>query len=223
MKKTLLYLFLMLQSPFLISGFALAEDWPSPFQKQYSSEPPDFQSSEEKEINVAISIHNPVSARHLRKRFVTLDMKHLKREAEMERLYNTANEQSKSPNIVAVFRMAFDEFKYLKELRRILDGVEAKVENYQYKLKLKGEVGFAEQHHTATSDRTGDHSETSMVRGTESEKRFSHRLPARISWHLSYDLDSNYLKGELEIGNHFFIKANWGSDSDVRAVVTFPF
>jgi len=48
-------------------------------------------------------------------------------------------------------------------------------------------------------------------------------MPERISWHLSSDLDSNYLKGELEIGNHFLIEGNWGPDSSVKAMVTFPF
>ena len=225
MKKTLFYLFPVFLSALLIFGSAFAEDWelPSRFRKQYSSETRDFQSINEKDINLAISIHHAGSTSHSGKSFLSLDMKRLKRESEMELLYNNAYENPSSPNISAVIKMAFDEFPYLNKFKRFLDGVEVKVENYRRKFKLKGELGLAEQSPTGTSDSTGENSENTLRSRSESAKFSLNLMPERISWHLSYDLDSNCLKGEVEIGNHFVIEGNWGSDSDVRAMFTFPF
>ena len=225
MKKTLFYLFPVFLSALLIFGSAFAEDWqpPSRFRKQYSSETRDFQSIKEKDINLAISIHHAGSTSHSDKSFLSLDMKRLKREAEMELFRNNAYENPSSPNTVAVVKMAFDEFTFLKEFKRFLDGMEAKVEHYRRKFKLKGEVGLAEQSPTGTSDSAGENSENTLRGTSESARFFLNLMPERISWHLSYDLDSNCLKGEVEIGNHFVIEGNWGSDSDVRAMLTFPF
>jgi hypothetical protein len=141
-----------------------------------------------------------------------LDLGRLKREAGMEVIFNNAYENPTSPNVITVFKMVLDEFTYFKGLKRFLDGVETEIETYRRKYKIKGEVGFAKQNHIDTSNSVGRYS----------DKTISNLFPKRISWHFSSDLSSNYLKGEVNLGNYFAIEGNWGSDSDIKVMFTFP-
>ena len=215
MKKNLLYFFIVLLSALLIDGIAFSEDRQPRynFREQDISEIGNFKPIEGKDTNIAVSIHHTGSTIHSGKYFLSLDLNSLRREAEMEVIYKNACENPISLNVVAVLKMVLDECTYLKGLKSYLDSVETKVEEYRRKYKLRGELGFAEQDHNETSDSASQYS----------ENIFSNLLPKRISWSLSSDLNSNYLKGEVNIGNYFSIKANWGSDSYVRAMFTFPF
>lgn len=214
MKKNLLYFFLVLLSALLIDGIAFSENRQPRynFREQDISEIGNFKPIKGKDTNLAVSIHHTGSTIHSGKYFLSLNLNSLRREAEMEVIYKNACENPISLNVVDVLKMVLDECTYLKGLKSYLDSVETKVEEYSRKYKFRGELVFAEQDHNETSDSASQYS----------ENIFSNLLPKRISWSLSSDLNSNYLKGEVNIGNYFFIEANWGSDSYVRAMFTFP-
>ena len=214
MRKTLFYIFILILNALFINNITIAEDRQlrSGFREQDISATGDFKPIEVKDTNVAVSIHHTGSTLHSNNFFLSLDLGRLKRESGMEVIFNDAYENPTSPNFIAVFKMVLDEFSYFKGLKRFLDGVETEIETYRRKYKLKGEVGFAKQHHIDTSNSTGRYT----------EKIFSNLFPERISWHLSSDLSSNYLKGEVNLGNYFVIEGNWGSNSDIKVMFTFP-
>ena len=131
----------------------------------------------------------------------------------MELLYKNASENPTSMNAVSVLKLAVDEITYFKGLKYFLDSVEIKVEKYMRKYKFQGEIGFAKQYQIETSESAGKYS--GIVN--------SIFLPKKISWHFSSDLSSNYLRGEVNLGNYFVFEGNWGYDSDVKAMFNFPF
>ena len=225
MKKIVFYLFPVLLNALLICGPAFAKDLQPSFLfgEQYNPGKRSFQSTEEKDVDLAISFHHAGSKYPGKRNLVSRDMIRLRSDSEMELLYNHACENSSSPNIIAVFKMAFQEFAYFKKFKEFLDGFEEKVEDYSRKYKLKGEVGIDDHAPPGTSGSTVQNTEKKSRTTSESVKSFMNSTPQKISWQLSFDLDSNYLKGELAIGNHFLIEGNYGSHSDVKAVVTFPF
>jgi hypothetical protein len=214
MRKTLFYIFIVLLIALLIYRIASAEDRQlrSGFWEQDISATGDFKPIATKDNHAGVSIHHTVSTIRSGNYLLSLDLGRLKREAGMEVIFNNAYENPTSPNVIAVFQLVLHEFTYFKGLKRFLDSVETEVEMYRRKYKLKGEVGFTKQHHIETSNSANPYP----------ENIFSNLFPKRISWHFSSDLSSNYLKGEVNIGNYFVIEGNWGNESDIKLMLTFP-
>lgn len=225
MKTTLFHLSIVLTGALLTFGAAFAEDGrlQSGFSHQGISEKGSSMPIERKDTNVAVSIHHSGSTTYSKNYFLPLDLARLRREVEMDIFFQNAYENPTSPNILIVFKMVLDEFTILKGLKRFLERLETEVENYRQKYKLKGEVDFAEPFYIDLSNSTSPYSEKTMRSMLESENSFPNLMPKKISWHFSSDLGSNYLKGEIKLGNHFYVEGNWGSDSDVKAMFTLPF
>ncbi len=48
-------------------------------------------------------------------------------------------------------------------------------------------------------------------------------LPDKIQWKIESKLKSNFLNGDLDIGEHFTIRGNLGHKSGIKALLVFPF
>lgn len=225
MKNTLLYFSIVLLSTPLTTGVAFSEDCrgQSSFNNQSTSDSGHIISSQRKGTNPVVSVLHRGSTTYSCNHLLSLDLGRLKREAEMDIAFKHTYETPTSPNLLIVFKMVLDEFTIFKGIKRFLDRIETQVDNYRRKYKLKGEVGFVEPHYTHPYSGPIQYSRNQPRSMLVSETGFSSFMPKKISWRFDSDLSSTYLQGEVKLGNHFYIEGNWGSDSDVKAMISLPF
>lgn len=83
------------------------------------------------------------------------------------------------------------------------------IDGFARRMKLNGKINLSK----ATMDKniTGKASFASGM------------LPDNFEWKIGADPGSNYLNGKLKIGKNIIIQGSFGSESDIKALLVFPF
>lgn len=127
----------------------------------------------------------------------------------------------------AALKYAMREFGFLRPVKEVVDRAEARFENYERKMRLKGEIVFSGKAGPALAieKRQGlnpdpEHGESPGLKSWLFSQKF---MPQKLGWRFGLDPNDEIITGKFLIGDHISLEGNAGERNDVFIMFRYEF
>lgn len=143
-------------------------------------------------------------------------------------LFPGSEQDRRKVDLLAIFRLAIEEFKFLSNVKLYWELTEQNLEELAIKLRLKGEIPISEPWIQDHATEKGHKGQSPSTRGQS--KRTSHHssmialfLPSKLQWNLGVDPNDRTVFGELNLNPYMILSGEFGDTNLVGIYFRYPF
>ncbi len=138
-------------------------------------------------------------------------------------IFSDNEQDQRQADILAIFRLAVEEFKFLSGARFYWELTEKNLEELAIKLRLKGEITLNDRDLEKPQKSTNLSLRRSKSRKTTQKSALSLIMPSKIRWNLGMDPNDLTVFGELSLNNHLSLNGEFGDTSQVGLYFRYAF
>lgn len=143
-------------------------------------------------------------------------------------LFSDSEQDQRQADILAIFKLAVEEFKFLSNVKLYWELTEQNLEELAIKFRLKGEIPISDpvvqNHATGKNQKSSPHSARSQSRRTSrQESVLSLFMPTKLRWNLGVNPDDLTVFGELNLNRYLTLSGEYGDDHQVGVYFRYTF
>jgi hypothetical protein len=143
-------------------------------------------------------------------------------------LLSDSEKRQRQADLLAIFRLAIEEFKFLSNAKLYWELTEQNLEELAIKLRLKGEIPLSD---AAMHDRLTEKSQNGKLQSAHRSSRStgSYRgalslfMPSKIKWNLGMNPNDMSVFGELNLNRYLTLSGEYGDGHQVGVYFRYTF